>query len=42
MYWMGHGECVKLLTGVHSGVINFDSSRHNLFLSNFVKMYLKF
>lgn len=31
MYWMGHGECVKLLTGVHSGVINFNSSRHNLF-----------
>lgn len=44
MYWMGHGECVKLLTGVHNhcGVINFNSSRHNLFLSNFVKMYLKF
>lgn len=40
--WMGHGECVKLLTGVHCGVINFNSSRHNLFLSNFVKMYLKF
>lgn len=35
MYWMGHGECVKLLTGVHCGVINFNSSRHNLFLSNF-------
>lgn len=42
MYWMVHGECVKLLTGVHCGVIIFNSSRHNLFLINFVKMYLKF
>lgn len=41
MYWMGHGECVKLLTGVHCGVINFNSSRHNLFLSNFCQNVFK-
>lgn len=41
MYWMGHGECVKLLTVVHCGVINFNSSRHNLFLSNFCQNVFK-
>lgn len=41
MYWMVHGECVKLLTGVHCGVIIFNSSRHNLFLSNFCQNVFK-